>query len=102
MSLLLSEYPELEFDVQMVNPGMEISPYSEAPIWGKILSQEPVTGNYVSVSNIRAREGSRWYIKHSEGILVEKGNVVYLIAANRTQTAQFIDAGSVVGRARII
>ena len=86
----------------MVNPGIEISPFSEAPIVGKITSNTNLTGYYVTVSNITTRDGFRWYIKSSEGILVENGNMIYLTAANRTQTHQLINAGLVVGQARII
>ena len=93
---------EVEFDVRMVNPGIEISPCSEAPIVGKINSSTNLTGHHVTLSNITAREGARWYIQPAEGILVENGNIVYLTAANRSQTHQLINYGSVVGQARII
>ena len=95
-------YRAIEFDVVMINPRIDISPYSEAPIVGKIPSTTNLTGNYVTVSNITTREGARWYIKRAEEILVENGNLVYLTAANRTQLHQLINAGSIVGRARLI
>jgi hypothetical protein len=86
----------------MLSPGVEVLPYSEVPIAAKIRAPRNLTGNYVTVSNISSKVGDRWYIKRTDEIRVESGNLVYLTAANRTQTLQFIKAGSVVGRARII
>ena len=96
-----------DYDVTLIDPScqghLQIPPRCDVVIMGRVSTFSNLSGNFVQVSNIICEDDNIfWYVKHCDRVLVETDNLVHLSVANRSDSFQFIEEGSVIGKARIV
>ncbi len=82
---------------------LQIPPCSEVDITARVSTFTNLSGQFVRVSNIICEDDNVfWYVQHNDHLVVEMDNQVRLTVANSSDSYQFIQEGSVIGKATIV